>query len=213
MAWCLIKQRGNFAFISSHLFLSYAWSWKYLISFLLHKSACGSKVTRNNNSLLLRIRDVPGSQNWYPVWEPRFSKQMLGRLFKICPLYILLHFICHLQSFHAIYRFQKQTIHTVACRAVTRQRPRDKQIYQSRYWVTPSQTKDIPTETIWATIEELCFLCGPSRNVITETRLEVKSVGRDPPFREDLSTEVEESQLLEAVTRKRPVETVTDWEH
>jgi hypothetical protein len=34
-----------------------------------------------------------------------------------------------------------------------------------------------------------------------------KAVGREPPFREDLSLEVEESPLLEAVTRERLVKT------
>jgi hypothetical protein len=33
------------------------------------------------------------------------------------------------------------------------------------------------------------------------------SVGREPPLREDLSTEAEESPLLEAVTRERLVKT------
>jgi hypothetical protein len=43
--------------------------------------------------------------------------------------------------------------------SVTRQRPQDKQIYQSRYWVTPSQTKHVSTEIILATTTEgLCFL-------------------------------------------------------
>jgi hypothetical protein len=32
-----------------------------------------------------------------------------------------------------------------------------------------------------------------------------KSVGREPPFREDLSAEAEESPLLQAVTRERLV--------
>jgi hypothetical protein len=36
------------------------------------------------------------------------------------------------------------------------------------------------------------------------------SVGREPPFREDVSAEAEESPLLEGVTRKQLVETVTD---
>jgi hypothetical protein len=36
------------------------------------------------------------------------------------------------------------------------------------------------------------------------------AVGREPPFREDLNTEAEEFPLLEAVTRQRLVDTVTD---
>jgi hypothetical protein len=35
-----------------------------------------------------------------------------------------------------------------------------------------------------------------------------RTVGREPPFREDLSAEAEESPLLEAVTRERLVKTV-----
>jgi hypothetical protein len=53
------------------------------------------------------------------------------------------------------------------------------------------------------------FSACPSRNVITVTCLEVSSVGREPPFREDLSMEAEEQPLLEVITRKRLVETVT----
>jgi hypothetical protein len=36
---------------------------------------------------------------------------------------------------------------------------------------------------------------------------EEKSVGREPPFREGLSSEAEESPLLEAVTRERLMKT------
>jgi hypothetical protein len=36
------------------------------------------------------------------------------------------------------------------------------------------------------------FKVGLSRDVITETRLEVSLAGREPPFREDLSTKAEE---------------------
>jgi hypothetical protein len=35
------------------------------------------------------------------------------------------------------------------------------------------------------------FSVGPKRDVITETCVEVSSVAREPPFREDLSTEAE----------------------
>jgi hypothetical protein len=38
-------------------------------------------------------------------------------------------------------------------------------------------------------------------------RVKKESVGREPPFREDLSSEAEESPLLEAVTRKRLMKT------
>jgi hypothetical protein len=36
------------------------------------------------------------------------------------------------------------------------------------------------------------FSVGPSGDVITETCLEVSSVGREPPFRKDLSTDAKE---------------------
>jgi hypothetical protein len=48
---------------------------------------------------------------------------------------------------------------------------------------------------------------GPSRDVITGTHLEVRTIVREPPFREDLSAEAEESPLLEAVIRKRLMNT------
>jgi hypothetical protein len=59
-------------------------------------------------------------------------------------------------------------------------------------------------------MEELCFLCGPCRDVTTEevrSLVSEKSVRRELPFREDLSAEAEESPLLEAVTRERLVKT------
>jgi hypothetical protein len=41
---------------------------------------------------------------------------------------------------------------------ITTQRPQDKQIFQSHYWVMPSQTNHVPMETVRTTTEELCFL-------------------------------------------------------
>jgi hypothetical protein len=41
-------------------------------------------------------------------------------------------------------------------------------------------------------------------------RSEDSSVGREPPFREDLSPKAEEQLLIEAVTRKRLLDTVRD---
>jgi hypothetical protein len=52
------------------------------------------------------------------------------------------------------------------------------------------------------------FSGGSSRDIIIETRLEVSSIGRKLPFREDLGTEEEQWPLLEAVTRKRLAEIV-----
>jgi hypothetical protein len=40
-----------------------------------------------------------------------------------------------------------------------------------------------------------------------------KSVGREPPFREDFSVEVEESPSLKAVTRKRLVKILLPGKH
>jgi hypothetical protein len=36
--------------------------------------------------------------------------------------------------------------------------------------------KHVPTDMTGATIEELCFLCGPYRGVISETRFRAESV-------------------------------------
>jgi hypothetical protein len=44
--------------------------------------------------------------------------------------------------------FQNRRYDILAGRAVTRQRRRDKQIYQNRYLVTPSKTKQGPTEIL-----------------------------------------------------------------
>jgi hypothetical protein len=67
----------------------------------------------------------------------------------------------------------------------------------------------------------VCFLCGPCRGVIRKTTGTIKSVlygslrrreavGREPPFREDLSAEAEESLLLEAVIREGLMKTQQD---
>jgi hypothetical protein len=48
-------------------------------------------------------------------------------------------------------------VYILACIPVARQRPRKKQLYNSRYWVTATAT------------EEWCFLCSPCRYVISRT--------------------------------------------
>jgi hypothetical protein len=63
------------------------------------------------------------------------------------------------------------------------------------------------------TTEELCFLWGLCREVINGTSLEFSSVVRRWPAGNVVSAEAEESPLLEAVTRKWLVDSVTDWEH
>jgi hypothetical protein len=58
-------------------------------------------------------------------------------------------------------------IDIMTCRAVAMQRPRDGRIYQGRLWVTTH--KHVPTVTDTnATMEKLCFLCGPRRYVISK---------------------------------------------
>jgi hypothetical protein len=57
--------------------------------------------------------------------------------------------------------------HNVACRTVTRQLPRYKQIYRSRYWVTPSQTNMFPRKRLYKNSEKRCFLCGTCPDVIS----------------------------------------------
>jgi hypothetical protein len=70
-------------------------------------------------------------------------------------------------------------------------------------------------------MNEKCCLHGPCRGVIRKTIGETKSVlwesvkkrdswkrdGREPPSRNDLSSETEESAMLETVTRGRLVKT------
>jgi hypothetical protein len=53
------------------------------------------------------------------------------------------------------------------------------------------------------TLEELRFLCGLCRRVINGTNLELSLVVRQWPASNCMSTEAEESPLLEAVARKR----------
>jgi hypothetical protein len=61
-----------------------------------------------------------------------------------------------------------------------------------------------------AAIEELCFMCGPCRDVIS------KEQGQFSPVRESVKRGLEPEPggrriaIVEAVTRKR---LVTDWEH
>jgi hypothetical protein len=60
----------------------------------------------------------------------------------------------------------------VARRPVARQRPRNKHMYGSRYWVTASQTNMFPRQQLNYKNEERCFLCGACRGVISRTSLE-----------------------------------------
>jgi hypothetical protein len=50
---------------------------------------------------------------------------------------------------------------------VAKQRPRDGRIYQGRFWTTAR--KPVPAETDTnATMEELCFIFGPCRDIINQ---------------------------------------------
>jgi hypothetical protein len=64
----------------------------------------------------------------------------------------------------------------LACRPVAGQRPRDKQLYKSRYLVTASQTNMFPRQQLNYNDEELCFPCGACRDVISGTSLELQLV-------------------------------------
>jgi hypothetical protein len=59
-------------------------------------------------------------------------------------------------------------------------------------------------------IMQWCFLRGPCKNVITRRVWSNNSVVGYSPESNDVSTEAEETPLLEATTRKPFVETVTD---
>jgi hypothetical protein len=99
--------------------------------------------------------------------------------------------------------------HIVGCTAIAMQRPRDRQIYK----VVSGQrlSKQVPAATdTSATIEELCFLCGPCRDVISTGQSEKKVWFCTGGCEERTwAREAEESPLLEAVARERLVKTLT----
>jgi hypothetical protein len=81
-------------------------------------------------------------------------------------------------------------------RAITMQRPRDKQVYQSCYWVTIAN-KHISTVTNWRAIIELLLETGFSilsiqRGYKEDSWSKNSSFGSEPPFREDLSPEAKD---------------------
>jgi hypothetical protein len=53
----------------------------------------------------------------------------------------------------------------MACKHVVRQRPRKKQLYNSRYWITGSQTSMFTRQQLEAKIEELRFLSDTCRDI------------------------------------------------
>jgi hypothetical protein len=57
----------------------------------------------------------------------------------------------------------------VAYRPVARKRPRDKQIYNSRYLVMTSERSTFARQQLETAIEERCFLCGSCSDVISWT--------------------------------------------
>jgi hypothetical protein len=86
----------------------------------------------------------------------------------------------------------------VTCRPIARQRTRRKQLYQSRYSVTDSQTSMFARKQLETTTEERCFLCDPCRDVlrrtVCENQLRVDSwrnelVVRQSPTGKKVSTE------------------------
>jgi hypothetical protein len=65
----------------------------------------------------------------------------------------------------------------VACRLVAG-RQRDKQIYDSRYWVTASKTDMFPSQQLSYNNEEGYFLCAPCWNVISGISWELQLVSQ-----------------------------------
>jgi hypothetical protein len=59
--------------------------------------------------------------------------------------------------------FYTRVLCIIRCKPVARQRPRKKQLYNSRYWVTASQTSMFARQKLERTAEERCVLCGPCR--------------------------------------------------
>jgi hypothetical protein len=59
--------------------------------------------------------------------------------------------------------------HIVASRPVARQRLQKKQLYNSHYWVTASQTSMSARQQLETTTEKRCFLCSPCRDAISRT--------------------------------------------
>jgi hypothetical protein len=105
------------------------------------------------------------------------------------------------------------------------QRPQDKQIYQSRYYVTIAN-KHVSTAKNRCATAEVLFEMGfnmvvrakglygrqlgqPSQFCTggCEEKGQVEKSWKGAAFREDLSAEVEESTLLKAVTRERLLKT------
>jgi hypothetical protein len=60
-------------------------------------------------------------------------------------------------------------LYNVACSFFARQRLRRKQLYNSRYWVTASQSGMFSRQQLETATEEWCFLCGPWRDVVSRT--------------------------------------------
>jgi hypothetical protein len=59
--------------------------------------------------------------------------------------------------------------HIVACRPISGQRPRDKQICNSRCWVTASQASVFAQQQLETETEERYFLCGSCQDLISRT--------------------------------------------
>jgi hypothetical protein len=74
--------------------------------------------------------------------------------------------------FSSGYGWFSLTYHTVASGSVAEQRPRDKQIYTSRCWLTASPRNMPPRKRLNHNKEKRCFLRDPCQGVINGTSLE-----------------------------------------
>jgi hypothetical protein len=70
----------------------------------------------------------------------------------------------------------------VACRPVTGQRPRDKQIDNSCYWVVASQKSIFVRQQLETATHERCFLCGAYRDVTSRRVSCSKCKGQTRPL-------------------------------
>jgi hypothetical protein len=103
-------------------------------------------------------------------------------------------------------------IYIVVYRAVTRQRPRDKQLNQSCFRVTAANkrvSKTTNKHNNRGIAQNGVFYGGPCRKVIRRTTgARIQAVVREQPFRQNFSTEAEKYPLLEAFTRQLLVKTL-----
>jgi hypothetical protein len=68
--------------------------------------------------------------------------------------------------------------HIVTYRPIARQRQRNKPIYDSRYWLTASETNMFTRQQLKHNNEERCFLYGPGRSWVCGSVRLLKSVAK-----------------------------------